>query len=1001
MRDKIDALTAARDVKLRKLQKTEHDIRDKEASLQKLKSEYQATTEQIADLKHRIALVSAKCDRATRITDQLVDERRRWEAEITNFDTEARSTIGDCLIAAAFLAYIGYFDEYTRQQVLTPRWLDCLRRKSVPVREHLSVMDFLGLPKLRLEWEASGLPKDRLCVENATIMHRCSRYTMLIDPAGMAAQFLQAYYAKDKVDKASFSRPGYLKQLENAVRFGYPIILEDAEFLDPAVMPLLSQEFHRNGGRFITRIGAQDVDLSPTFRLFLVTRDRDYQPSPDIAGQVCLVNFTMTLSSLQSQCLHRLLLQERPEVDSKRTALMQAQGEFQLRLRLLEQNLLTLIAQSEGSLLDNDEAIQSLQKLKLETKGIQESIEDSDASMQLIEQTEGLYRPVATLAAQTFFALRQLSELSTFYRYDIHFIFRVVDAALAALPPKQTGRPTDARGHGVAAATSEETHRIDLLGRIVLSLVHKRVSRGMFRGDQLVLDLRLAQLRSAMLAEMAARGGRPLEGRNDPKCVTEDEWGWLLEGLHASGAAGEASAAAPRPDSDLPPILQKEGLLRVGPQGRAALKTLLAKAAFRELRESLTNSRLTAVWSAVLLSGSPIDAVGTLPASCFPPGASLTRRTALLTFLLYYVRRDAFMEAVLRLLHRFFDGEEAASGTPPPAGDSASDAARYFTVSSQSVSEVISELTLSTPLLMLSDTSYDPSTQVEHAAGPLNARLRTVAMGSKEGTESADRYLEVAIQTGGWVLLKNVHLARAYMDRLEKRLHFETLENRVHRDFRLFMTADSSVAAPAGEADARAQRAASALPINLLEKSVLVVYEPPPGLRSSLLQTYGALRHKAADVVGPVDDHEPTPMQRLYLAAAWMHAVIVERLFYVPLGWSEAYEYSDTEFVRTLQAVRAWTQPGGAGGPPTISWLALQAIVVATIYGGKVDNGFDQHVLEILARRMLNPSVFDADLQPVKGAVAAAELPPPLPGTASAFSDVMHWVHALPEGYSS
>lgn len=48
---------------------------------------------------------------------------------------------------------------------------------------------------------------------------------------------------------------------------------------------------------------------------------------PDLCSRVTFVNFTVTRSSLQSQCLNKVLKAERPDVDEKRSDLLKLQGE--------------------------------------------------------------------------------------------------------------------------------------------------------------------------------------------------------------------------------------------------------------------------------------------------------------------------------------------------------------------------------------------------------------------------------------------------------------------------------------------------------------------------------------------------------------------------------------------------------------------------------------------------------------------------------------------------
>ena len=53
----------------------------------------------------------------------------------------------------------------------------------------------------------------------------------------------------------------------------------------------------------------------------------------DICSRVTFVNFTVTRSSLQSQCLNQVLKAERPDIDEKRSDLLKLQGESALMER--------------------------------------------------------------------------------------------------------------------------------------------------------------------------------------------------------------------------------------------------------------------------------------------------------------------------------------------------------------------------------------------------------------------------------------------------------------------------------------------------------------------------------------------------------------------------------------------------------------------------------------------------------------------------------------------
>lgn len=48
---------------------------------------------------------------------------------------------------------------------------------------------------------------------------------------------------------------------------------KDVESYDPVLNPVLNREVRRTGGRVLITLGDQDIDLSPSFVIFLSTRD--------------------------------------------------------------------------------------------------------------------------------------------------------------------------------------------------------------------------------------------------------------------------------------------------------------------------------------------------------------------------------------------------------------------------------------------------------------------------------------------------------------------------------------------------------------------------------------------------------------------------------------------------------------------------------------------------------------------------------------------------------
>ena len=75
----------------------------------------------------------------------------------------------------------------------------------------------------------------------------------------------------------------FRKNLESALRFGNPLLVQDVESYDPILNPVLNRELRRTGGRVLITLGDQDIDLSPSFTIFLSTRD------PNVSNYVYLI----------------------------------------------------------------------------------------------------------------------------------------------------------------------------------------------------------------------------------------------------------------------------------------------------------------------------------------------------------------------------------------------------------------------------------------------------------------------------------------------------------------------------------------------------------------------------------------------------------------------------------------------------------------------------------------------------------------------------------------
>lgn len=351
---------------------------------------------------------------------------------------------------------------------------------NIQFRSDIARTEYLSNPDERLRWQANALPTDDLCTENAIMLKRFNRYPLIIDPSGQATEFIMNEFKERKITKTSFLDDSFRKNLESALRFGNPLLVQDVENYDPVLNPVLNRELRRTGGRVLITLGDQDIDLSPSFVIFLSTRDPTVEFPPDICSRVTFVNFTVTRSSLQSQCLNQVLKAERPDIDEKRSDLLKLQGEFHLRLRQLEKSLLQALNDAKGKILDDDSVITTLETLKQEAADISKKVEETDKVIGEIETVSHQYLPLSQACSNMYFTMDSLNQIHFLYQYSLKMFLDIFTSVLSQNP--RLSGISDC-GQRLARITSD-----------LFSVCYERVARGMLHTDRLTFALLLCRI---------------------------------------------------------------------------------------------------------------------------------------------------------------------------------------------------------------------------------------------------------------------------------------------------------------------------------------------------------------------------------------------------------------------------------------------------------------------------------------------------------------------------
>jgi len=852
-----------------------------------------------------------------KLLKNLDGEKGRWSESVGDFARQMSTVTGDCMLVAAFIAYIGYFDQSYRAMLLE-QWQEQLERVSVKAQANLSIINYLSTSAEQLEWQSHKLPADELATENAIIMKCFNRYPLIIDPSGQATEFLQMHYVSKKIVTTSFLSGSFVRDLEVALRFGNALLVEDVEKIDAVLNPVLNREVFKQGGRVMITVGNHEVDFSPSFTLFMTTRDPTCYFTPDLCSRVTFVNFTVTHASLKSQCLSKALKSERPDVDKKFAELMQLQGGFRVKLRELEDKLLDeLNSVKGGNILDDDRVMTSLESLKVQAGDIMDKMSKSEEDRKEVDKVTALFEPLAISCSSLYFTLDRLPSVHQLYQFSLNFFMSVVDKILTS----------ERAGAGSGAQTLQQlAQRLDGLTKKLFSVAFSRVARGMLQKDHVILGLRFAQIvldESTPAPEVDPYSSNASAGKVTwVKAFYPDEMNFLINSTDFV-ATGQELVKVPRE-------------LNLN-QAQIQQLTFLAKLpGLGKLVDHLESN--TADWVKFIsgkrsVSDEAIEGLG-VPSgwenvdekiAATPRGEQTKFFRQLLV--VKVIRTDLLNLAAEAFVASVF-GEEFL------------DKARAQTDLAALVADP-SESNCFMPFLLVSLPGNDPSQRVDQLAiSTKQQNYKAFAMGSEEGYALATDAINEAAKKGTWVLLKNVHLSPGWLADLEKTLHRNKSKKDTKADFRLFMTMEMS----------------DRVPNNLLRLCSKLIYEPPVGLKASLARSFATV---------PVErvNKAPKERSRLFFLMAWLHGVILERLRYTPIGWSKKFDFGESDQLCALHSIDEWVDrtagPLTNIAPQKLPWGAFVTTLESALYGGRMDNEFDQARLSAFVRSVFTKDAFD------------------------------------------
>jgi len=470
----MDSLEQARGEKaeaLGKLEEVMAIVAAVEAKLKELEDTFLQATEEKQAVEAQALACTERLGYAERLVGGLASENVRWGNEIEHLKTSQALLVGDVMVAAAFVSYIGAFDKDQRDELLEKLWLPDLLSRSIPITEGLDcVNDMLTSDAKNAVMLGHGLPSDRKSIENGSIVSSCSRWPLLIDPQMQAIKWLRTKEEENSLAVIQLTQKRWINTLEGAISNGFCVIIENlTEEVDATLDPVLSRSMYRKGRSMFLKLGGEEVEYDKKFQLYLQTKLANPHYKPEIAAQCTLINFIATESGLEDQLLQKVVKEEQPAMEAQKQELVAAFQQYKVQLHELEDNLLERLANAPEDILSDIPLIEGLEATKAASKEINEAVAKGKETEMQINIAREVYRRVAAEGAMLYFGVTQLCMIEHMYQYSLDSFVTYYLRAIERAPPSEN-----------------QEERVLNLRACLRMTIYRWVSRGLFVAHKLI-----------------------------------------------------------------------------------------------------------------------------------------------------------------------------------------------------------------------------------------------------------------------------------------------------------------------------------------------------------------------------------------------------------------------------------------------------------------------------------------------------------------------------------
>jgi dynein heavy chain len=912
-------------------------VAELQAKLSKLVAEFDAANKEKQDALDTVERGHKKLDLAQRLTTALASENKRWGENVIVLREDKDLLDGDTLLAAAFISYIGPFTKDFRDRLVGDVWVPFLRTaaggESIPMSEGIQPVNVLCDSANVASWNSQGLPADPVSTENGAILCNSSRWPLMIDPQLQGIEWVRNKEggAERNLTILRLGQDRMIEKMGVAVEAGHSVLIENmGEKVDAVLNPIIQRAKIKKGKRFFVKIGETEMEFHPSFALFLHTKLSNPHYAPEIQAETTLINFMVTLSGLEDQLLALVVRKERLDLALKNEALINEQNENKIRMKDLEDGILSKLAAAEGDITEDVELIEGLEDSKRISNEITKKVEIATATQEAIKITSEKYREVAGRSSLLFFLMSDLNKIHTYYIYSLASFTKVFYFGIDKVTEKPEGKSDEieegekvegekAEGEKAEGGEDAETEKKEEKEEggdadKTDGGDEEEGDEGVEEGKPAVVELTDAELearREVLIESISITVFNYIRrGLFDRDKLTVSTM-LLLKILFKDGRLEKEdmdNLVSPKLSLDpgnMGPVDQwLPGLLWPKAKGLESMKI------FNGLGDSMQADDDWQKWF-----DHPTAETAKLPGE-FKDLEPIHR-----LILLRALRPDRVPKAL-------------AAYTSSQLGP------EYVTQPSFDMNATFIETSADTPIFFVLFPGVDPTPTVEAHGKKLgftidNGKFVNISMG--QGQEKpAENTMEALGSKGGWVMLQNCHLMSSWVPQLERK--FEIVAATAHEDFRLYLSAEPPPL-PSWKN----------MPESLMQSCIKVANEAPSDIQSNLRR---AMDNFSQDTIEACT--KPDAFKACLFSLCWFHSLLLGRTKFGQQGWSRAYPFNTGDLTICADVLCSYLDNN-----PETPYQDLRYLFGEIMYGGHITDFWDRRTCNTYLAVHITPALFD------------------------------------------